>query len=102
MLDQITFNRTDKKYEWTDPESGEVLTAPAKRSASARTLEASELVGLFRSDLLEALEENPRAASNLLLGLTRVMSERLQAAGLEIRRLQILANEHSTAETIEA
>lgn len=78
------------------------LTAPAKRSASARTLEATELVGLFRSDLLEALEENPRAASNLLLGLTRVMSERLQATGLEIRRLQNLANEHSLSESIES
>ncbi|MCA9924914.1 MAG: hypothetical protein KC421_21210 [Anaerolineales bacterium] len=31
MLDQITYNRTDKQYEWTDPQSGEILTAPSKQ-----------------------------------------------------------------------
>ncbi|MCA9924548.1 MAG: hypothetical protein KC421_19365 [Anaerolineales bacterium] len=31
MLDQITYNRTDKRYEWTDPQSGEILTAPSKQ-----------------------------------------------------------------------
>lgn len=77
------------------------LTLPAIRSASARTKEATELVGLFRSDLLEATEENPQASCSILLGLTRVMSERLQAAGLEIRRLQDLLIDHSVTEPNE-
>lgn len=77
------------------------LTAPAQRSAAARTLEATVLIGLFRSDLMEAAKKNPRAASHLLFGLTRVMSERLQAASLELRRLKNLVGEHTPSETVE-
>ena len=63
------------------------LTAPASRAASARTLEATELIGLFRADLLELAQKHPAMANKILLGLTRIVSERLQAAGQEIRRL---------------
>jgi len=65
------------------------LTAPAPRSATARTRENTELVGLFRADLLEVAEKHPTLTSQLLFGLTRVVSERLQAASLEVRRMQI-------------
>lgn len=65
------------------------LAAPAMRTASARTLEKSELVGLFRADLLELIQKHPALANKLLLGLTRLMSDRLTAAGQELRRLQL-------------
>lgn len=77
------------------------LTAPAPRSASARTVEAAQLVGLFRADILELAEKKPGISSNILFGLTRVVSERLQAASMEIRRLQSLAGEHVSPENIE-
>jgi CRP/FNR family cyclic AMP-dependent transcriptional regulator len=77
------------------------LTAPAPRSASARTDEATELVGLFRADNLELSEKYPSIANDILLGLTRVVSERLQAASLEIRRLQNLTGAHISPESIE-
>lgn len=77
------------------------LTAPVQRSASARTLEATELVGLFRADLLEAAESNAKITSHILFGLTRIVSERLQAASIEIRRLQRMLGEHAAPETIE-
>jgi CRP-like cAMP-binding protein len=77
------------------------LTAPAPRSVSARTLENTELVGLFRADLLEVAEKQPMLASRILFGLTRVVSERLQAASLEIRRLQTTLGEHVSPENIE-
>lgn len=77
------------------------LTAPAPRSASARTLEVTELVGLFRADILELAEKHPGVANNILLGLTRVVSERLQSASLEIRRLQHLSGEHISPENVE-
>jgi len=64
------------------------LTAPATRPASARTLEASELVGLFRADLMETVQKHPLIANRILLGLTRVVSERLQAVGQEVHRLR--------------
>lgn len=79
-------------YELTRLASGDffgetTLTAPAPRSATARTNEQSELIGFFRSDLLGLTETKPAVANSVLLGLTRVVSERLQAASLEIRRL---------------
>lgn len=77
------------------------LTAPAPRSAYARTLEATELVGLFRADILELAQRQPSISSNILLGLTRVVSERLQAASLEIRRLQNQIGEQTSPENLE-
>jgi CRP/FNR family cyclic AMP-dependent transcriptional regulator len=64
------------------------LSAPTTRSASARAVETSELIGLFRADLLETIQKHPAIASKLLMGLTRVVSERLQAAAQEIRLLK--------------
>lgn len=64
------------------------LASPATRTASARTLESTELIGLFRTDLLETVQKHPAIANKILLGLTRIVSERLQAAGQEICRLQ--------------
>jgi CRP-like cAMP-binding protein len=77
------------------------LTAPAPRSASARTLETTELVGLFRADIIELAERNPSVSSSILLGLTRVVSERLQAASHEIRRLRNQASIQISPENIE-
>jgi CRP-like cAMP-binding protein len=77
------------------------LTAPAPRSAYARTLETTELVGLFRADIIELAARKPTISSNILLGLTRVVSERLQAASLEIRRLQNLIGEQPSPENVE-
>jgi len=67
------------------------LAAPAPRTASARSLDHSELLGLFRADLLATTQKYPTVANKILMGLTRVVSERLQAAGLEIRRLKTAA-----------
>ena len=77
------------------------LTAPAPRSASARTLEATELIGLFRADILELAEKHPSVSSSIFLGLTRVVSERLQAASHELRRLQKQIGTHTLPENIE-
>ncbi len=77
------------------------LTAPAPRSASARTMEATELVGLFRADILELAERKPSISSSILLGLTRIVSERLQVAGQEIRRLRKLTGEQVSRDNIE-
>ena len=77
------------------------LTAPAPRTASARTLENTQLVGLFRADILELAERKPAISSSIFLGLTRVVSERLQAASLEIRRLQNQLGEVISPENVE-
>ena len=78
------------------------LTAPAPRSASARTTEKTELVGLFRADLLDLVERQPTLTSRVLIGLTRIVSERLQTASMEIRNLnRQLGQDLTAAETVE-
>lgn len=64
------------------------LVAPARRTASARTLENTELVGLFRADLLEAIQKHSAVTNGILIGLARTLSERLQAAEIEIRQFR--------------
>jgi len=76
------------------------LMAPASRTASARTLEQTELIGLFRADLLEANQKHPAVTNAILIGLARTLSERLQAAEIEIRKLRVTAaGGETTAET---
>lgn len=77
------------------------LTAPAPRTATARTHEQTELVGLFRADLLEMVERYPTMISRILIGLTRIISERLQTASMEIRTLKSRLDEQLPTETIE-
>jgi CRP-like cAMP-binding protein len=77
------------------------LTAPAPRSASARTTEQTELIGLFRADLLELIERQPTLTSRILIGLTRIVSERLQTASQEIRNLNKLIGEQVPTEIVE-
>jgi len=65
------------------------LTAPKPRTATARTVGATELIGLFRADLLDATQKNPAACARLLLGLSRTVSERLQVASQQLLQQQL-------------
>ena len=101
-----TKDENDSEYELARLGPGDffgetTLTAPAPRSASAKAIEASELVGLFRADIIELIERRPSISSSILLGLTRVVSERLQASSLEIRRLQDLSGESISPKNVE-
>jgi len=64
------------------------LASPAPRTVSARTTESCELLGLFRSDLLATSDKHPEIANRILFGLTKMISERLQTATLQLRNLQ--------------
>jgi CRP/FNR family cyclic AMP-dependent transcriptional regulator len=67
---------------------GEIaLTVPKPRIATATATEQTVLVGLFRADVLDAVRKHPAIASKILLGLTRVLSDRLQHAGLRLREM---------------
>jgi CRP-like cAMP-binding protein len=68
---------------------GEVaLTASRPRIASACTTEPTVLVGLFRADMLEAVRKHPSISAKILLGLTRVISDRLHQSNLQLLALQ--------------
>ena len=72
------------------------LASPASREVSSRTTEATELLGLFRSDLLATSTKHPDIANHILLGLTKMISERLQTATIALRRLQTTSNDQVT------
>ncbi len=57
---------------------GEIaLTASRARSASAKALEPTVLVGLFRSDMIAAVKQHPQSMARILLGLNRIIGDRL-------------------------
>jgi len=76
---------------------GEVaLTASRPRCASARTTETSVLIGLFRSDITEAVRRHPVPSAKIMLGLNRVIADRLLQCSLQlevIKRQQNLGKE---------
>jgi CRP-like cAMP-binding protein len=49
-----------------------------RRSATAKASEASILIGLFRPDLLDLIERNPRLGSKVLINVARIIGERLR------------------------
>jgi CRP-like cAMP-binding protein len=68
---------------------GEVaLTASRPRNASARTTEPTVLVGLFRSDLEEASRHSPAPTVKILLGLNRVICDRLLSCNQQLADLR--------------
>ncbi len=68
---------------------GEIaLTASRPRCATARTTEATVLVGLFRSDMLEAVRRHPAPSAKIMLGLNRVISDRLLQCSLQLEALK--------------
>ncbi|MEA3545339.1 MAG: cyclic nucleotide-binding domain-containing protein [Thermodesulfobacteriota bacterium] len=68
---------------------GEIaLTASRPRCASARTTEPTVLVGLFRSDMLEAVRRHPAPSAKIMLGLNRVISDRLLQCSVQLEELK--------------
>ncbi|MDX2494063.1 MAG: cyclic nucleotide-binding domain-containing protein [Desulfuromusa sp.] len=68
---------------------GEIaLTASRPRCASARATEPTVLVGLFRSDMLEAVRRHPAPSAKIMLGLNRVISDRLLQCSVQLEELK--------------
>ena len=68
---------------------GEIaLTASRPRCASARATETTVLVGLFRTDLLEAIRRSPAPSAKIMLGLNRVISDRLLQCSIQLEELK--------------
>lgn len=85
MKDEQGINRVQADLEAGDFFGEIALTTPKQRIATATASEQTVLVGLFRADVLDAMRKRPASASKILLGLTRILSERLQHAGLRLR-----------------
>jgi CRP-like cAMP-binding protein len=81
---------------------GEVaLTASRPRCASARATDATVLVGLFRTDLLDAVRRSPAPAAKIMLGLNRVISDRLLHCSLQLEDLKKQLLNHQEQQTNE-
>ncbi len=63
------------------------LLDESPRSASAVALEDSEILGLFRPDLLELIERKPRLGNKLLFELAHLIGERLKHTNDELQTL---------------
>ena len=61
------------------------LSLPKQRIVTATTMEPTVLVGLFRADVNDSVRKHPALAAKMLLGLNKVLSERLQQAALRHR-----------------
>jgi len=55
------------------------LCEATTRLATAVAAEACELLGLFRSDLLQLIQNRPALSNKILYGLNQVLSRRIQA-----------------------
>lgn len=75
------------------------LAAPSKRTASARALEPTVLIGLFRADIMELAKKNPVVAYKITLNLSRIISERLHLADQSMTELRQQHPEFFTTES---
>lgn len=81
---------------------GEIaLTASRPRCASARTTEPTVLIGLFRSDMLEAVRRHPAPAAKIILGLNRVISDRLLQCSVQLEELKKQLTDNQKKQTDE-
>jgi len=64
------------------------LVVPVKRNASARAVEPTVLIGLFRADITDLSKRRPGAAYRILLCIAKAVSERLHVADQELLRLR--------------
>ncbi len=98
MKDEQGENRVQADLEAGDFFGEIALTTPQPRIATATATEQTVLVGLFRADILDAVRKHPAIASKILLGLTRILSQRLQHAGLRLREQSYSHLEPSSGE----
>ncbi len=63
------------------------MTASRPRCASAQATEPTVLIGLFRSDVEEAMRRHPAITARILFGLNRVISDRLLQCSLQLQEL---------------
>ena len=54
------------------------------RSATAKAIKPSKLIGFFRTDLLVLIKRYPDLGNKILLNLSRVLGERLRQTNLEL------------------
>lgn len=57
------------------------------RTATARTIEKTELLGFFKSDLEELIERKPSTAVKILFQISKILGERLRATDEELSRM---------------
>ena len=63
------------------------LLDESPRSATATALEDTQILGLFRPDLLELIERKPRLGNKLLFELAYLIGERLKHTNEELQKV---------------
>ena len=63
------------------------LLDEAPRSATARATESTELWGIFRPDLMDLIQRDPRLGLKIVLPLARLVGERLRRTNELLKRV---------------
>lgn len=89
----FSVDNNGKEHDQAILESGDffgevALTATRPRTAGARATTATSLIGLFRSDILEATIRHPAPTAKILFGLNRVLADRLHHCSQQLELLQ--------------
>jgi CRP-like cAMP-binding protein len=64
------------------------LLDESPRSATARALEPSIILGLFQPDLFDLIERKPKLGNKILLNLAHIIGERLRRTNEELEQLR--------------
>jgi CRP-like cAMP-binding protein len=64
------------------------LLDDSPRSTSIVAAEPSELIGFFRSDLVDLIETNPQMGFKVLYRLAQIMSNRMQMVMASLRKIR--------------
>ncbi|HFE52369.1 MAG TPA: cyclic nucleotide-binding domain-containing protein [Bacteroidetes bacterium] len=64
------------------------LLDESPRSATAKALEDSIILGLFQPDLFDLIERKPKLGTKILLNLAHIIGERLRRTNAELQQLR--------------
>ena len=68
---------------------GEIaLLSETPRTATAKAVTDSSILGFFQSDMIDLMETNPRMGNKVLLRLARMIGDRLRFSNLENQQLK--------------
>jgi CRP/FNR family cyclic AMP-dependent transcriptional regulator len=69
---------------------GEIaLLSETPRTATAKAIKDSHILGFFQSDLFGLIETNPRMGNKILLRLAQMVAERLRFSNIENQQLKL-------------
>lgn len=91
---KIEYNRSERRYEWIDPDSGEMLTAPSGAANKASLFQA--VIGMLDPDLYAAagrmIEKNPQLERVVWKGVELVSNNAVENFAVPVNDVVAMVN----------